>query len=86
MGNFLARYTSRVVIYDRRAFIRLATGLFLVYFGDHKSVNFHLRLTNALQFFFFFFLLNVGREATLKNCCKQFFSFFFLLNVGATLM
>ena len=27
MGNFLVRYASRVVIYDRRAVIRLATGL-----------------------------------------------------------
>ena len=26
MGNFLVRYASRVVIYDRRADIRLATG------------------------------------------------------------
>ena len=26
MGNFLVRYASRVVIYDRRAVIRLATG------------------------------------------------------------
>ena len=25
MGNFLVRYASRVVIYDRRAVIRLAT-------------------------------------------------------------
>ena len=27
MGNFLVRYASRVVIHDRRAIIRLATGL-----------------------------------------------------------
>ena len=27
MGNFLVRYTSRVVIYNRWAVIRLATGL-----------------------------------------------------------
>ena len=27
MGNFLVRHASRVVIYDRRAVIRLATGL-----------------------------------------------------------
>ena len=27
MGNFLVRYDSRVVIYDCRAVIRLATGL-----------------------------------------------------------
>ena len=26
MGNFLVRYASRVVIYDRRAVIRFATG------------------------------------------------------------
>ena len=30
MGNFLVRYASRVVIYDRRAVIRLATGLGLM--------------------------------------------------------
>ena len=27
MGNFLVRYASRVVIYDRRAVIRLATDI-----------------------------------------------------------
>ena len=27
MGDFPVRYDSRVVIYDRRGFIRLATGL-----------------------------------------------------------
>ena len=27
MGYFQVRYDSRVVIYDRRAFIRLATGV-----------------------------------------------------------
>ena len=27
MGHFQVRYDSRVVIYDRKAFIRLATGL-----------------------------------------------------------
>ena len=27
MGNFLVRHASRVVIYDLRAIIRLATGL-----------------------------------------------------------
>ena len=27
MGNFLVRYASRVVIYDRKVIIRLATGL-----------------------------------------------------------
>ena len=27
MGNFQVRYASRVVIYDRRAIIRLATGV-----------------------------------------------------------
>ena len=27
MGNFLARYASRVVIYNRRAYIRLASGV-----------------------------------------------------------
>ena len=28
MGNFVVRYASRVIIYGRRAVIRLATGLF----------------------------------------------------------
>ena len=30
MGNFLVRYDSRVVNYDRRGFIRLATGHILL--------------------------------------------------------
>ena len=30
MGYFQVRYNSRVVIYDRRGFIRLATGLICV--------------------------------------------------------
>ena len=33
MGNFLVRYASRVVIYDCRAVIRLATGLQFSKFG-----------------------------------------------------
>ena len=38
MEYFLVRYDSRVVIYDRRGFIRLATGLgFLSYKGIKVS-------------------------------------------------
>ena len=34
MGYFQVRYDSRVIIYDRRAFIRLATGVSVTIFGD----------------------------------------------------
>ena len=33
MGNFLVRYASRVIIYDRRAIIRLATGIYGHFLG-----------------------------------------------------
>ena len=36
MGYFQVRYDSRVVIYDRRGFIRLATGLFS-FFSQHND-------------------------------------------------
>ena len=41
MGNFLVRFTSRVVIYDRRAIIRLATEVHGNYLSDR---NHDLRL------------------------------------------
>ena len=37
MGNFLVRYPSRVVIYDRRAVIRLATCLEVM--GDDSCLR-----------------------------------------------
>ena len=37
MGNFLVSYTSRVVIYDRRTVIRLATGLYSIKL--YSSIN-----------------------------------------------
>ena len=40
MGNFLVRYDSRVVIYDRRAVIRLATDLAKFHHFGKKSKAF----------------------------------------------
>ena len=36
MGNFVVRYASRVVIYDRRAVIRLAAGVGPIKILQHK--------------------------------------------------
>ena len=47
MGYFQVRYNSRVVIYDRRGFIRLATGIEHCHRSETKSrLNIFLILSN----------------------------------------
>ena len=38
MGNFLVRYASRVVIYDHRAVIRLATDLMIANYDSQRTI------------------------------------------------
>ena len=45
MGYFPVRYDSRVVIYDRRAFIRLATGvIWSSHFNDQSVHNQNIKI------------------------------------------
>ena len=44
MGCFQVRYDSRVVIYERKLFIRLATGYFLLQLAAGVRVREHWRL------------------------------------------
>ena len=40
MEYFLVMYNSRVVIYERKMFIRLATGVDVITFCERKKYNF----------------------------------------------
>ena len=48
MGYFPVRYDSRVVIYERKMFIRFATGKFLVRY-DSRVVNYNGRTLTRLS-------------------------------------
>ena len=50
MGYFQVRYNSRVVNYDRRGFIRLATGHGYLSMVLIPSIESHYLLNNALTY------------------------------------
>ena len=62
MGYFQVRYDSRVINYDRRGFIRLATGLQFLKFGINCFTHYMIITT------FFSFLVN-SSLAKLKPSC-----------------
>ena len=66
MGYFQVRYDSRVVNYDRRGFIRLATGLQFYKFG-FKCVSHYIQITK------YYFLVK-SSLVNLEKCLRYSYS------------
>ena len=65
MRYFQVRYASRVVIYERKMFKRLATGL-----CDARVVSFFLKNGPSLAYFLVYFC-SIKTQIKRKNCRRQ---------------